>query len=473
MKFSSKMNESDFQEQQKKQAKVYERNYEKQVEYLYNDSLLSRIRKINAYDVVSMGEQLAAFDGMKKMMNEIDGSLNQLGVLPRIAHDVIAITYGASVLPIMASVQPIEERRGLVYMKQIKAWDNKGNFTPYQTILDPRTGIVTPISYAKGQITNEVGSVGDGINTNYAFATDQLPLRGTLIFSLASGGGITGADDSNGVINGVGVSGTVDYTTGNVVLNFAAIVALGDNILVSYVQNYEGSTDIPQIQSFFDSVAVEAKPYTLKATVGLMESYELKKRFGLTAEEEIAKDLISEINAEVGGELVQLMFANAVGNTGFTVNPLPAGVSWNEHKQQLIDKIFSDAGAVIVGNAGRGVVSLIVAGNTAAGTLTSLPGYEQLTDGNTIGVHVLGTLRGVPIVRVPETTILPTNIILAAYKGSAPWEAPMVYAPYMPLVTTDLLPMSPNPLMKQRGAAMMAAVQVLIGRFITKITLTY
>jgi hypothetical protein len=358
-------------------------------------------------------------------------------------------------------------------MKQIKAWDTKGNLTADQTILDPRTGIVTPQGYSASAVAGEVGAVTDGANVNFIFTSSEIPLRGSVRIDLDGVPTVYATDDFNGVLAGPGVSGTVDYSTGLIDITFAVAHAGGSDILISYTQNYEASTDIPQIQSYYDSVLVEAKPYALKATMGMFEAFDLKKRFNFDQNEEIAKDLVSEINAELGGELIRLMAAAAVGNTPFTLNPLPAGVSWNEHKQQLIDKIFADAAAVISSNAGRGIVSLIIAGNAAANTLSTLPGFEQLTDGNSIGAHVYGTLRGAPIVKVPEAAVLASNVIIVAYKGTSPFEAPGVYAPYMPLVTTDLLPMSPNPLMKQRAGAVMAAVKVLVSSFITKITLTY
>lgn len=448
-----------------RKSDFYSRKYKTQMDFLESKSLLSKVRKITSYDKYALGEQLKSFDNLKAMC-EYDSSINQLGVIPKIAYDVLTLTYSASVLPIVASVQPIEEQQGLVYFKQIKAWDTKGNLTADQTILDPRTGIVTPQGYARNVITAEVGATGPGFS--YTFTLANLPLRGTLTVYVGPGT-IYCTDDMNGALLGNGVSGTIDYSLGLVNVTFAADPG-AVNILANYSINYEAATDIPQIQSFYSSTTIQAKIFALKATIGLFETYSMKKRFGLVAEEEVAKDLVSEINAEIGGDLITQMYAQAVGNTNFSLTP-GTGVSWFEHKQQLLDKIFGDAGSVIVSNAGRGVVNLIIAGNSAAGTLSTLPGFEQVTDGNSIGAHLYGTLRGVPVVRVPEAAVLPAAKIICAYKGTSPFEAPAVYAPYMPLTTTTLLPMSPNPLMSQRAGAVWAGTNVLIPAFITTVTL--
>lgn len=283
---------------------------------------------------------------------------------------------------------------------------------------------------------------------------------------------VYGQDDSNGVINGTGVSGTVDYTIGLVTLNFAVAPILNAVITANYAQNFEASTDIPQIQGNYATATVNAKIYALKTTVGLMETYSMKKRFGFVAEDEMAKDLVSELNAEIGGDMIRIMAAAAIGNTPFNTVP-GAGVSWFEHKQQIVDKIFADAGAVMILNAGRGTINLMVAGYKAAGTLSTLPGFELITDGNSIGAHLYGTLKGVPVIRVPEVAVLAAEVVICAFKGTSPFEAPMVYSPYMPLTVTGLLPMSPNPLMSQRACACWAGVQSIIPNFITRVTFTY
>lgn len=457
-------NDKKLLERVERKADFYAKKYAPQMTLMESaSSPLARVRSISNYDRYALGKQLEAFDGMKKML-EYDGSINQLGVIPKIAYDVLSITYSASILPIIASVQPIEESQGLVYFKQIKSWDTKGNFTAGGTILDPRTGLVTPQGYANNTVSAETCASGPG--ASFTFTTAQLPLRGSLYFYVgASPVTVYGSDDSNGVISGVGMSGTIDYSTGLTTINLAAALTT-ETIYVNYSQNYEASTDIPQIQSQFASTTVSAKIYALKTTVGLMETYSMKKRFGYVAEEEMAKDLVSEINAEIGGDMIRIMLALAVGNTPFSTVP-GAGVSWFEHKQQLLDKIFADAGAEILTNAGRGTVNLLIAGYKAAGTLSTLPSFELITDGNSIGAHLFGTLRGVPVIRVPENSVLTKEVILACYKGTSPFEAPMVYAPYMPLTVTGLLPMSPNPLMSQRAAAVWAGVQSLIPAFVT------
>ena len=126
----------------------------------------------------------------------------------------------------------------------------------------------------------------------------------------------------------------------------------------------------------------------------------------------------------------------------------------------------------MLGNAGRGMISTMVAGRSACEVIGTLPGFTKISDGSTIGTHIYGTLNGVTVVRVPHTQVLDVNTVLCLYKGATPFEAPAVYAPYMPLVVTDTLPTGENPLVNQKAAAVWAAVESLVPNYVTKLVVT-
>ena len=46
-------------------------------------------------------------------------------------------------------------------------------------------------------------------------------------------------------------------------------------------------------------------------TIGMLQSFGMRKRFGLIAEDEIARDLVTEINKEIGGDLIRKIAAVA------------------------------------------------------------------------------------------------------------------------------------------------------------------
>ena len=181
--------------------------------------------------------------------------------------------------------------------------------------------------------------------------------------------------------------------------------------------------------------------------------------------------LVSAINSEITRSLIKLLEANSTGPTTLFPKTPPAGVSFFEHKQTFKDSL-AEAESVMLGNAGRGMISSIVAGRDVCAILGTLPGFVKLSDGSTIGSHIYGTLDGATVVRVPYDEVLDTNRALLLYKGTSPFEAPAVYAPYMPLVVTTALPTGANPLLNQKAAAVWSAIESLVPNFITTLDVT-
>lgn len=97
--------------------------------------------------------------------------------------------------------------------------------------------------------------------------------------------------------------------------------------------------------------------------------------------------------------------------------------------RQTYKYYLAGAEQVLVNNAGRGTISLLIVGQVHASIIQTLPGFVKLFDGNGLGSHVFGTLDGITVIRVMEQNILAPNAGLAVWKGLSPFEAAAVYAP--------------------------------------------
>jgi hypothetical protein len=456
-----------------RQAEVYYNRYKKHMQSFESKSMLSKVRSITPYDLFVLGKQLEAFDLQRMIMTEEQGNVNLLGKLPSVAYDVITAVQGASILPVVASVQPIDEEQGIVYFKTTRSATTRGSQTAGNVVVDPRSNIVTPSAYSNNAFESVNAQATAAANLGpYNFTLAGAPVKAESFSCLLSTNtAVKGRDfgpasgSAIGEIFGVGLSGTINYSTGAVSITFSADPGVAQ-IVVSYQQNYELSTDIPQIDTYFASQSILARVYALKGTMGILQSFGMTKRFGLVAEDELAKDLTVEINRELGGDAVRKLKAVAVGTTTFS-RTAPAGVSYFEHKQTYKDAL-AVADSTLVGNAGRGTISVLIVGRNHASLISTLPGFVKLTDGSTLGSHVFGTLDGITVVRVMESNILAVDEGLALWKGLSPFEAACVYSPYMPLTVTGTLPQSPNPLQSMRAAAVWAGIDALVPNYVTK-----
>ncbi len=469
--------EKKLNEKMDRGADLYFKKYKTFVEDLEKHSLVGKVKSIGASDVVALGSQLAQWEDYLEYCNE-SGNVNALGNLPKIAMDVITAVYGTSPLSVVASVQPIEELHGLVYFKQLRYTDSKGSVTANDIMTDPRTGTVTPSGYSSNKIEGEEGATGNGTLTAFTFTLAAKPIiNGSLLITVEDAPaiycedvGVRGSDINEGTLLGVGVSGTVNYISGVVVLKFAAAVVDTKKIYAAYQENYELASDIPTISTFMDSKHVKAHVYALKGTVGMIQSFQMRKRWGTTLSDDLAKDLVSEINKEIFGDLIRKVGSVAQGATVFN-KYVPAAVTKEGHYEGFKYTI-NDAEAVMIGNAGRGGVNVMIVGREMGALLQGMRDFKLLSDANTMGPHIFGNYRGRIVIRVPEQALLDSNQGLALFKGQTVFEAAASYSPYMPLAVTDMIPEAPNPLTDQRAAATVAAVSSLVPAYATKINIT-
>ena len=456
-------------------ARLAEGYFKKYKPYIqaFEKSIVSKAMDISEHHIVQLGRQLDAWETYKQIM-ESNGSLNTLGELPKVALDVITATMSNSILPVIASTQTIEAQKQMVYFKNLRAENTKGNLTAGQVIVDPRTGMVTPKSYASNKVVAEVGATTVAGTDSYTFNVVAAPVRSQFMkISLEDAAAIfaedvgpRGADKNIGTLLGAGVSGTVNYTTGEVILQFAVAPAAGKKVFVEYQQNLEEASDLPKMTSFLDQTQIEAQAYALKSVVGIFQQFALKKQFGESALDDMAMDLTREINAEIGGDFISKYLAAAVGTTSFSL-AAPTGVSEKLHRESYAFRL-SDAEAVMIGNAGRGAIKVMIVGREHAALVRGLDGFQLLSDGNSLGAHIFGTYKGITYVRVPESSLLDPKAGIGLYTGASVLESAGVYAPFMPLTVTQSVANPLNPLMEQKVAATMAGTKVVVPQYATK-----
>lgn len=453
-------------------AERYLNSYREQMEFLESKSQLSKVRPIGAHDIYALGSQLENFEIYREMC-EADGQLSQLGPIPTVAFDVITMTYATSPISLIASVQPIDEETGVVYLKTLRATSTRGNVTAGQVLATPnKLPDVVPYGYARETQTQLSAATTAAGTKSYSFTLAQDNLRpGTVKVEIATITDVILSDNGQGKLIGYNAQGTINYETGAITLLLVNDPGAGKAINVTFGTNFEGADDIPTLSSEYSTIPVTAEIYALKDSIGMNYSYAMRKRFGVVAEDEVANHLISALNSEITNTMIQKYRVKAMGNTNWSKTP-DSGVSYAEHKQTFYDAIAS-VEAQILSNTGKGIISVMIAGKTACATLSTLPGFTRVTDGNTQGPHIYGTLNGVIVIRVPMSSVLPDSEILCIYNNqTSPFESAGVYAPYMPLMVTQTLPDGRNPLRNQRAACVWAATEVMIPGFVSKLTIT-
>lgn len=484
-----------------KAAKGYKKKYGYLLESIQKSPLAS-IREITWNDEYALGKQLDAFCNFVSMCEE-DGTVAQLGKLPLMALDLLSFTYGVSPINAIASVQPIDDVQGMVMYRDLVAQNSRGNINAGDTVFST---LGAPTGFPKGYATDTVfaepflsvpsgavaswtniqlGGSASNMNPIYnqrcvirlSFTVDRTP-DVAMSFAMA-------VDESTGNFSmvqnpGTGavvyVAGHVDFATGIITTldisetpTAAAIAGSAD-----YVTLPEAMVDIQKMTMRLQQKPVWAQLFTLKGTLGTGEAYQLKKRYGVNAEQMMAEDLTAAINIEIMNTAVGIITANLPAlvlndTTGATLwkRQPQQGVDYNAHKQTFLDTL-ADSNSLLQETAGRGNVNCHMAGNRAAAILSTLPGWTPLFNDDSYGPHIYGKINGVPVVRIPQDTILDKWTVISIHKGKTPFDAPLVYAPYMPLVLTQLVPQAYNVFQNQQGAAVWAALSPLVSNLSTR-----
>lgn len=283
----------------------------------------------------------------------------------------------------------------------------------------------TPQGYASNLTFAEDAAKLPAIAANASSAVSltlaQVPVLAQSVRMKIAGTDKFAMDDGAGHIIGFGIQGTIDYSTGAVSVTVSGEVAANTLLSATYQTNVELADDLAQVQSEFASKQVKARIYALKSTIGLLQSYAMQKRFGMVAEDEAAKDLISEINAELGGDLVRVL-DNASPNKANPLtwdNKAPNGVSALEHRMSFMFAL-SMMDKNIATTAGRGAANIYIAGATACAIMQNLPQFKLISDSTMTGPHVFGTISGKTVIRVVDPNVLDTNKVIGVYKSNSP-----------------------------------------------------
>jgi hypothetical protein len=472
------------------------------IDMFESDSALAQTRGVMVEDIAALGQMLQQWETYQRFC-ENNGSLSDLGSLPKHALEIITADFGTSIMPHIASVQPIRERVGIIYFKTVKTTKTRGGMTAGDTLQHPfypphNTGAVEPYDPANLRYpgANNQMYAGEeqvatftltGITNTRVYADEwlgssTLKIRprsvrvtgtvdteaGPLTFILV--------DDGAGNLLGNGVHGTVRYVANggnagitNLIFTEELTNGTANLLTITYASDFEESGDVPELNFTIDYTDITAEIFALTQATGMFKAFEFSNRFGQSAEEMVARDLTGALNMEIGNAAISRIAAacDAQANNTVTFNiGIPQTISYTEHMQQL-KALIMKASSTILNHAGRGHVNYLICGANAAGVISTLPGWkQQIID--TPGANIWGSLDGMTVIRAPHINV---NDIYCVYRGKGGFDTPMVYSPYMPLVVSKTLQDIDNILKNRAVAAVWAGLKVVAPTFITKIRL--
>jgi len=388
----------------------------------------------------------------------------------------------------IVSIQPMTAPVGGIFFYDLKYGTTKGTVTAGDTLIRDFNRF-----YSSEKIDEEI--VGVGVGTSFASTLDFTPVRISTLtvsgFTDGTGALVSGADNGSGLIAGTGVSGTIDYDTGAISIDFTA--AVSGNVTAMYEYNSECNTNVPQINIDIQLLEIRATTRKLKALWCSEAADDLKAFHGIDAEAEIVAGLAAEIALELDREIIEDLHTQATGFAGsFAASPVPAYHTQVDHYRNILT-IITQGSNRIHKNSLRGPANFLVTSPDVSAIIEQLETHGDFrpivapsnsdTRGpveapHTFGVYKVGTLSSkyvlykdpfFPVVGAGSGS--GTGDILLGYKGNTFIDAGFVWAPYVPLQVTATF-LDPNDFQFRKGMRTRYSKKMVRSEFYGNVTVT-
>ena len=455
-------------------AENYERKYKPHIE-LFESSIIGKHVGRSASHINALGKMLDNWE-QYKAKKESNGTIATLGDVPTVAAGVITASFASNAMNVICNVQPLPEQSANIYFEETKSSTTRGNVTAGQMLLAPNAmPEVFPVNFSGNACTAVIGQTSTTAATlTFPAAAPQLPIlpRTVTVGVAFADGAETAIDDGQGGLIGRTFGGSIDYATGNVILNFQKQPDEAADISLGYGYNQEAAKSEVEIEVDLKTFNVTAKMYALRAQLGIFKQFTLEQRFGIDGKERLAVRLTQELNNELTNEAIAKVITFCPKDSVEEWNKTPkAGTTWIEHKLEFLD-VIARAENNLQQKAGRGKISTMICSPNVATIIRNLPGFVPAGIVGP-GATIYGTLDDITIVRAPQLAMEPNsptaNSAFCIYRGEEPFDGAMVYAPYMPIVAIEDVPVEQTILMKRNGVAHMTGIACPSPNFLTRI----
>lgn len=361
-----------------------------------------------------------------------------IGPYKRHAIDMLKITQPVSIIPDIVSEQAIDTMAAMINYKKFTYGSDKGTVKNGDTVNSVLGGPFSHPSYGSSKVEEEViGDVGDtAITANLAWTP---VVKGSVAIKVGTD---VITDDGNGGLVGTAIAAgaTIDYESG--LATFTLNAAATDTVTVDY--SYDNVTapvtNVPEINLEIASKPIYAKNILLKTNYSFTAAFMLKKEYGEDIEATLAAEAAGEILNEQTVQVIKDLHDMAVANRPVTFQRTQAvGVTVMEQSQDFLYTLEEAASEMELATGGKFRPTFIILGTLAAATVRTMKDIFTPVTTNTPGAKLIGKLGDLDVYSCPNTYALAPNEFVLGYKGNGFLDSGYVFAPYAPIIPTDLL----------------------------------
>jgi len=320
----------------------------------------------------------------------------------------------------LVMVQPMSSMTGYITYVQYTAGSNKGETTQGQVFNDPfRLGKVD-VNYTSERVVETVKVDAQGKATLAWFPVVNTETVKPEVVG-AAGVTITVDDAKTGAVTlaGDGVQQDAEFKVRYVY----------DNVVIP--QN-----DLPILNARMESIALAAKARRIAIYYSQIANYQAKQDYGFDLGDQLAQKAVGQLNYEIDTEVTDLLINNADADGDLVWSKtLPIGVSKMEHYEGFTE-IVAIAKQKIYDRTKRFAPNYMLVASNILPILSMVKAFSAAPASTVNGPYFAGTLDGLKVYVTPN--IEPGKFVLGV-NGSDLETSAAVYAPYMPVIPTQLL----------------------------------
>lgn len=322
---------------------------------------------------------------------------------------------------------------------------------PELVITKPMTsisGFITYLEYTVG--TNKGASkIGDVLNSPFALGKVDPTYTSSLVVEDVEVGAegaahlawfpiFTGRKDVLPAVVG-GESGqeieVVDAKTGAIKISG---VAEGETVKVRYA--YDNvvipQNDLPLVNVQMKDIALTAKARRVAVYYSQIAAFQAKTDYGFDLGDQLAEKAAAQLAYEIDTEVTDLLIANAADEARLVWSAArPLGLSIAEHYESF-NKVVERAKRIIYDRTKRFMPNYMLAASDVMEILPFLRGFKAASVSSMNGPFFAGTLNGIKVFVTPN---IEEGTFVLGVNGDDLMSSAAVYAPYMPIVPTQLL----------------------------------
>ena len=315
-------------------------------------------------------------------------------------------------------VQPMSAMSGYVNYIQYVAGSNKGETKQGDVFNSPFGLGKVDVNYTADKVVETVATTG----TQNSFKPAWAPILK---------GFFTDGEGAKKDLKVTTAAGAVSY------FNVADYTPTqGDKVAYVYDNQMIPQNDLPVINAEVKMIPLVAKARRIAIYYSQMAAFQAKTDYGFDLGDQLAEKAVGQLSYEIDTEVTQLLIDNAPADNDLVWSKtLPVGVSKQEHYAGFVE-VLEIARQKIYDRTKRFAPNYMLIASNILPILAFIPGFEAAPVGSVNGPYFAGTLNGLKVFVTPN---IAAGTFVIGVNGDDMMSSAAVYAPYMPIVPTQLL----------------------------------